>query len=121
MLHFVTSYMKQNKSRKQTLESAQYGLEISFKHPCDNTQMMLSSGIVLKLVRCFSGLLRVLPASYQSIRRVLSGFNKMRIPVNVWVQIRRKKLRTTDTVFKHNTNCQFFRCFVFSDAEAKTS
>ena len=31
MLHFVTSYMKQNKSRKQTLESAQSGLEISFK------------------------------------------------------------------------------------------
>ena len=31
MLHFVTSYMKQNKSRKQTLESVQYGLEISFK------------------------------------------------------------------------------------------
>ena len=30
MLHFVTSYMKQNKSRKRTLESAQYGLEISF-------------------------------------------------------------------------------------------
>ena len=25
------SYMKQNKSRKQTLESAQYGLEINFK------------------------------------------------------------------------------------------
>ena len=33
MLHFVTSYMKQNKSRKQTLESAQYGVEISFKWP----------------------------------------------------------------------------------------
>ena len=32
MLHFVTSYMKQNKSLKQTLESAQYGLEISFNH-----------------------------------------------------------------------------------------
>ena len=31
MLHFVTSYMKQNKSRKQTLASAQYRLEISFK------------------------------------------------------------------------------------------
>ena len=31
MLHFVTSYVNQNKSRKQTLESAQYGLEISFK------------------------------------------------------------------------------------------
>ena len=27
---FVMSYMKQNKSRKQTLESAQYALEISF-------------------------------------------------------------------------------------------
>ena len=31
MLHFVTSYMKHNKSRKQTLERLQYGLEISFK------------------------------------------------------------------------------------------
>ena len=31
MLHFVTYYMKQDKSRKQALESAQYGLEISFK------------------------------------------------------------------------------------------
>ena len=31
MLRFVTSYMKHNKSRKQTLESVQYGLEISFK------------------------------------------------------------------------------------------
>ena len=30
MLHFVTSYMRQNKSRKQTLESAQNGLEIVF-------------------------------------------------------------------------------------------
>ena len=34
MLHFVTYYMKQNKSHKQTLESAQYGLEISFKALC---------------------------------------------------------------------------------------
>ena len=31
MLHFVTSYMKQNKSRKQTLESAQNGLETILK------------------------------------------------------------------------------------------
>ena len=31
---FVTSYMKQNKSRKQTLESAQNGLEIIFKQAC---------------------------------------------------------------------------------------
>ena len=31
MPHFVTSYLKQNKSRKQTLESAQYELEISLK------------------------------------------------------------------------------------------
>ena len=30
MLHFVTSYMTPNKSRKQTLESAHYGLEIIF-------------------------------------------------------------------------------------------
>ena len=30
-LHFVMSYMKQNKKRKQTLESAQYGMEIIFK------------------------------------------------------------------------------------------
>ena len=31
MLHFVTSYMKQNKRRKQTLECTQNGLEIIFK------------------------------------------------------------------------------------------
>ena len=31
MLHLVASYMRQNKSRKQTLESAQNGLEIIFK------------------------------------------------------------------------------------------
>jgi len=31
MLHFVMTYMKQNKKRKQTLESAQHGLEIIFK------------------------------------------------------------------------------------------
>ena len=30
-LHFVMSYMKQNKKHKQTLESAQYGLEIIFQ------------------------------------------------------------------------------------------
>ena len=30
-LHFVMSNMKQNKKHKQTLESAQYGLEFSFK------------------------------------------------------------------------------------------
>ena len=35
MLHFVTSYMKQHKSCKQILESAQYGLEISFKEILD--------------------------------------------------------------------------------------
>ena len=31
MLHFVTSYIRQNKSRKQTLEGAQNDLEIIFK------------------------------------------------------------------------------------------
>ena len=41
MLHFVMSYMKQNKSGKQTLESAQYELEISFKY------LLLSSRSVL--------------------------------------------------------------------------
>lgn len=30
LLHFVSSYMNQNKRRKQTLENAQYGLEIVF-------------------------------------------------------------------------------------------
>ena len=30
MLQFVTSYMKQCKSHKQTLKTVQYGLEISF-------------------------------------------------------------------------------------------
>ena len=39
MLHFVTSYMKQNKSCKQALESVQYELEISF-----NCQIM---GIII--------------------------------------------------------------------------
>ena len=33
-LHFVMSYMNQNKKHKQTLESAQYELEISFKLLC---------------------------------------------------------------------------------------
>jgi len=31
-LHLVMSYMTQNKKHKQTLESAQYELEISFKN-----------------------------------------------------------------------------------------
>ena len=31
MLHFVTSYINQNKKRKQTHEIVQYGLEITFK------------------------------------------------------------------------------------------
>ena len=29
-LQFVTSYVKQNKRRRQNLESAQYGLDIGF-------------------------------------------------------------------------------------------
>ena len=35
----------------------------NIKHPCDNTLIVVSSGIALKLVRCFSVLLRVLSAS----------------------------------------------------------
>ena len=45
MLHFVTSYMRQSKSRKRTLESAQYGLEISFKQK----ERALNSTEILKL------------------------------------------------------------------------
>ena len=41
MLHFVTSDMKHNKSRKQTLESVQYGLEISFTGPLSATPLFL--------------------------------------------------------------------------------
>ena len=31
MLHFVISYMKEKKRRKQTLETAHYGLELILK------------------------------------------------------------------------------------------
>ena len=42
MLNFVMSYMTQNKSRKQTLESTQYGLEISFKVVlCPNFDLLI--------------------------------------------------------------------------------
>ena len=37
------TYMKQNKSRKQTLESAQYGLEIIFKRAFVEQQQSLKS------------------------------------------------------------------------------
>ena len=43
MLHFVTSCMKQNKSRKQTLGSVQYGLEISFKRPSHGKPKLANS------------------------------------------------------------------------------
>ena len=43
MLHFVTSYMKQNKSRKQTLESAQYGMEISLNYLLNCVQLKILS------------------------------------------------------------------------------
>ena len=46
MLHFVTSYTKQNKTRKQTLETAQYGLEISFKYLAKNSLQPTFSGHV---------------------------------------------------------------------------
>ena len=52
MLHFVTSYMKQNRSRKQTLESAQNGLEIIFKlfNMHTNTIVYHHSGNCLALI-----------------------------------------------------------------------
>ena len=40
MLHFVISYMKQNTRHKQTPESAQNGLEISFNFPCADFDSM---------------------------------------------------------------------------------
>ena len=45
MLHFVTSYMKQNKNCKQILETAQYGLEISFKRVIYIVRKTLSRGM----------------------------------------------------------------------------
>ena len=50
MLHFVTSYMEQNKSRKQTLESAQSGLEISF-NVNDNDNFEIPGYKSTKLIR----------------------------------------------------------------------
>ena len=58
MLHFVTSFMIQNKSRKQTLESAQYGLEISFKFVIIYTQRSMSRhacGIACSMIENFHG------------------------------------------------------------------
>ena len=59
MLHFVTSYTKQNKSHKQTLESAQYGLEISFKAFLSTAartgqfKIWLSLAVGIKIVEIF--------------------------------------------------------------------
>ena len=55
MLHFVTSYMKQNKNRKQTLESAQYGLEISFKFISPEVFFPLSKGACRPQMTYFEG------------------------------------------------------------------
>ena len=57
MLHFVTSYMKQNKSRKQTPETAQYGLEIIYAIVLGlkrtSTEMLVR--VAIKLHMTFSG------------------------------------------------------------------
>ena len=58
MLHFVKSYMKQNKSRKQTLESAQYGLEISFKAIKIRQQFKAIQGINTMICRKITAVLR---------------------------------------------------------------
>ena len=60
MLHFVTSYMKQNKSRKQTLESAQYGLEISF-----NVTKSLASLFQYDKIFCKVGQQQLVMMNYQ--------------------------------------------------------
>ena len=64
MLHFVTSYMKQNKSRKQTLESTQYGLEISFKFIEDLLIRVLLRG---NYVHFGINLLVVVPTTLRSV------------------------------------------------------
>ena len=51
-LHFVMSYMNQNKKCKQTLESAQYRLEISFKLSID-TVAELSLTVIMLWVACY--------------------------------------------------------------------
>ena len=60
MLHFVTSYMKQNKSRKQTLESAQYGLEVSF-----NVTKSLASLFQYDKIFCKVGQQQLVMMNYQ--------------------------------------------------------
>ena len=42
MLHFVKSYMKQNKSRNQTLKRVQNGLEIIFNQISLNIENVIS-------------------------------------------------------------------------------
>ena len=75
MLHFVMSYMKQNKSRKQTLESAQYGLEISFK----------SSGwLVLKTWDFYF---------YPENVTALSKLCPERLPAMSWIRLRLQETR----------------------------
>lgn len=77
------------------------------------SQIMISSGIVLKLFR-------VLPTSQQSIlksfERLLTRGNESTFGYRL--EERRWWLLTQ---FSNNTKCSFFRCFVFSDAEAKTN
>ena len=62
MLHFLTSYMKQNRSRKQTLESAQYGLEISFNSCHKQPKLLTWSPLKPNQFHCLE-LPRLLPYS----------------------------------------------------------
>ena len=49
MLHFVRSYMKQNESHKQTLESAQNGLEIILKERGHFVMLVIKSMHLINL------------------------------------------------------------------------
>ena len=72
MHHFVTSYMKQNSSHKQTLESAQNGLEISFKmmkfyHVCFSLVIDLFYVVVLCIFSMVTNYTTISTVKYLSL------------------------------------------------------
>ena len=67
MLHFVTFYMKQNKSRKQTLESAQYGLEIIFNISACKRNLLYMQNTGLKVWKPETPVLHINSAAYTRI------------------------------------------------------
>ena len=88
MLHFVTSYMKQNKSRKQTLESAQSRLEISFKLINFKMQVPWASNVLMMKLLCqgpssvlTTGSTKYVIAAYETTQSFFYQVNKCDIQV----------------------------------------